>query len=37
MGYINKIKDYARHFPKELELECQIQIKKLRKQGYSYE
>ena len=37
MSYVEKIKEYARRFPQELEFECLIQIKKLRKQGFSYE
>ena len=37
MTYLEKLKEYCNSFSKELEKECLVQIKKLKKQGFSNE
>ena len=37
MNYLEKLKEYCNNFPRELEKESLIQIKKLKKQGFSNE
>lgn len=36
MKYIEQLKEYASAFPKEVEQECLVQIKKMREKGFSY-
>lgn len=35
--YVEQIRDYSMNMTPELQKECQIQVKKLRNQGYSFE
>lgn len=37
MTNLERLKEYASEFPKEVEQECLIQIKKMRQKGFSYE
>lgn len=37
MNYISKLKEYCSSFPREMEKESMIQIKKLQRQGFSNE
>ena len=37
MNYISMLKDYCKQFPRELEKEAMLQIRKLQKQGFSNE
>lgn len=34
---IDKLRDYASRFPKEVEQECLVQVKKMRNKGFGYE